>query len=66
MARKALRLPAVLELMGCSRGTWYEGIKRGIYPEPTRLDPNGRIAIWFDDQIDEIQKRAVKRNAAVA
>lgn len=66
MTRKALRLPAVLDRIGCSRSTWYEGIKKGIYPAPTKLNPSGRIVIWFDDQIDEIQKRAVERNAAVA
>jgi predicted DNA-binding transcriptional regulator AlpA len=62
--RRALRLEAVLEATGESKSGWYEGIKKGIYPAPTKVNPNGRNAIWWDDEIAEVQARAISRRAA--
>ena len=62
--RRALRLEAVLEATGESRSGWYDGIKKGIYPAPTKVNPDGRNAIWWDDEIAEVQARAIARRAA--
>ena len=66
MVRKAMRLPAVMAATGLSRSTIYAKIKEGKFPPPTKLDPDGRTAIWFEDQIAEIQQRAVERQAQSA
>jgi predicted DNA-binding transcriptional regulator AlpA len=44
----------------------YEKIARGIFPKPTKLDPDGRTVVWFADEIEEFQKRAVARSAVAA
>jgi prophage regulatory protein len=63
MVRNALRKPAVLKATGWSKTTLYEKIAAGIFPKGTKLDPNGRAVVWFDDQVAEVQKRAVEAAA---
>ena len=65
MVRNVLRKPAVLAATGWSNSTLYEKIARRKFPRPTRLDPNGRVVVWFEDQIAEFQKRAAE-NVPVA
>ena len=62
--RTVLRKPAVLAATGFSNSTLYDRIKQGRFPKPTRLDPNGRIVVWFEDEIDEFQKQATERATA--
>ena len=62
--RTVLREPAVLAATGFSNSTLYDRIKRGRFPKPTRLDPKGRIVVWFEDEIDEFQKQAIERATA--
>ena len=59
MARKVLRRHAVLEATGWSKSTLYSKIASGVFPRGTRIDPEGRTVIWFDDQVERIQERAV-------
>jgi predicted DNA-binding transcriptional regulator AlpA len=59
MARKVLRRRAVLEATGWSKSTLYSKIASGVFPRGTRIDPEGRTVIWFDDQVERIQERAV-------
>ena len=54
MVRKVLRKPAVLAATGYSNSTLYEKIKRGKFPKPHKLDPDGRIVGWFEDEIEAI------------
>ncbi len=61
MTRKVMRKPAVLAATGWSNSTLYEKIKSGRFPKGTKLDPDGRAVIWFEDEIVEIQKRAAER-----
>jgi prophage regulatory protein len=61
MTRTVLRKPAVLAATGWSNSTLYEKIAAGKFPKPTRLDPDGRVVIWFEDEVAEVQKRAVDR-----
>ena len=65
MVRNVLRKPAVLAATGWSNSTLYEKIAQRKFPSPTRLDPNGRVVVWFEDQIAEFQKRAAE-NVPVA
>jgi predicted DNA-binding transcriptional regulator AlpA len=41
-------------------------MKAGKFPKPTRLDPEGRAVVWFADEIEAFQKRAVERATATA
>ncbi|BAI79786.1 transcriptional regulator [Deferribacter desulfuricans SSM1] len=47
---KLLRLKDVLEIIPVGRSTWYEGIKKGIFPKPIKL---GRSSFW---KLSDIQK----------
>jgi predicted DNA-binding transcriptional regulator AlpA len=62
--KTVLRKPAVLAATGWSNSTLYEKMAQGIFPKPTRLDPNGRTVVWFEDQVSEFQKRAIEAAAA--
>jgi prophage regulatory protein len=66
MTRNVLRKPAVLAATGWSNSTLYEKIAKGKFPKPTKLDPDGRTVVWFEDEVVEFQKRAVSRNVDAA
>lgn len=61
MVRKVMRLPDVLAATGWSKGTLYQKIKDEKFPAGTRLDPDGRAVVWFEDDIEAFQKSAVER-----
>jgi prophage regulatory protein len=61
--RTVLRKPAVLAATGWSNSTLYDKIKAGKFPPPTRIDPNGRVVIWFQDEVEAVQKMAVTARA---
>lgn len=61
MVRTALRKPAVLAATGWSNSTLYEKIKTGKFPKPTKLDPDGRTVVWFEDEVAEVQRRSIER-----
>jgi prophage regulatory protein len=64
--RKVMRLPDVMRATGWSRSTVYDKIKAGKFPKPFKPDPEGRVAGWFEDEVAELQKRAIERNTASA
>jgi prophage regulatory protein len=64
--RTVLRKPQVLAATGWSNSTLYDKIKAGLFPKQTKLDPNGRVVVWFADEIAEWQKRAVEHKAELA
>ena len=66
MVRKAMRKSAVLAALGLSNSTFYDGIAKGKYPKPTKIDPDGRIVIWFEDEIEAIQRAAIERQSVAA
>lgn len=59
MVRKVLRTPAVLQATGWSKATLYSKIANGLFPPGTKIDPNGRTVVWFDDEVELIQQRAI-------
>lgn len=61
--RTILRLPDVMRVTGWSRSTVYDKIKAGKFPRPFKPDPEGRVAGWFADEIAELQRRAIERQA---
>lgn len=62
--RQVLRKPAILAATGWSNSTLYVKMAAGRFPKPTRLDPNGRVVVWFADEVEAFQKQAIERNAA--
>jgi prophage regulatory protein len=66
MSRIALRKPEVLRRTGWSGSTLYAKIAEGKFPKPTKLDPEGRASVWFDDQVEAVQQAAVERTKAEA
>jgi predicted DNA-binding transcriptional regulator AlpA len=59
--RKVLRKSGVLAGTGWSVSTLYAKIAAGKFPRGTKLDPQGRAVIWFEDEVDAVQKAAVER-----
>jgi prophage regulatory protein len=66
MVRTVLRKPAVLDATGWSNSTLYEKMARGKFPKPTKLDPDGRVVVWFADEVEEFQKRSIERQIKAA
>ena len=66
MVRKAMRKPAVLEATDWSTATLYAKIAAGVFPRGTKIDPNGRIVVWFDDDVARLQEEARSKNTEVA
>jgi prophage regulatory protein len=64
--RAVLRKPAVMAATGWSNSTLYAKIKEGVFPAPTKIDPNGRASVWFADDVAAFQQRAIDRQAASA
>jgi predicted DNA-binding transcriptional regulator AlpA len=57
--RKVMRLPAVLAATGWAKPTLYAKIADGKFPKGTKLDPDARAVVWFEDEIEAFQKAAV-------
>jgi predicted DNA-binding transcriptional regulator AlpA len=64
MVRTALRKPAVLAATGWSNSTLYEKIKKGKFPRPSKLDPDGRTVVWYEDEVAEVQRRSSERQTS--
>lgn len=52
MVRKVMRLPAVLDATGWAKPTLYAKIADGKFPKGTKLDPDARAVVWFEDEIE--------------
>jgi prophage regulatory protein len=59
LVRKVMRLPAVLAATGWAKPTLYAKITAGKFPKGTKLDPDARAVVWFEDEIEAFQKAAV-------
>ena len=64
MVRKMLRKPVVLQATGWSNSTLYRKIAKRKFPKPVKIDPDGRVVGWWEDEIEAIQKRAVDQSVA--
>ena len=64
MVRKMVRKPVVLQATGWSNSTLYDKIAKGKFPKPVKIDPDGRVVGWWEDEIEAIQKRAVDQSVA--
>jgi predicted DNA-binding transcriptional regulator AlpA len=64
MVRKVMRKPAVLEATGWPPSTLYWKISQGVFPKGTKLDPTGRAVVWFEDEVEAFQKKALEAAAA--
>lgn len=54
---RLLRLPQVLELFPVKKSKWYEGVKKGVYPQPVRL--SAQIVAWVESEIQELIQRTI-------
>lgn len=50
-----VRQPAVLEVIPVSKSAWWDGIRKGRYPQPVRLGP--RTTAWRVEDIRELIAR---------
>jgi predicted DNA-binding transcriptional regulator AlpA len=48
-------------MTGYSRSTWYAKVKEGKAPKPSKIDPTGRVVIWWLDDIEAMQRQAVRQ-----
>jgi len=62
--RTAVRLPGALKATGLGKSTFYLGIQEGWIPRGTKINPDGRIVVWWADELEKVQQRAVEAAAA--
>jgi len=48
---RLMRLPEVMKLVGLSRTTVYELIKRSQFPKPVK--PSQRVSAWCSDEVEQ-------------
>jgi len=66
MVRKMVRKPVVLQATGWSNSTLYDKIAKKKFPKPVKIDPDGRVVGWWEDEIEAIQKAAADRQSVAA
>lgn len=49
---RLLRLKDVLSRIPISKSTWWNGVKSGRFPQPTKLGP--RTTCWKNSEIDQV------------
>lgn len=54
--RTVSRRDRVLSLTGWSERTLYRKIADGAFPPGVKLDPTGRVLVWFDDVLEAWQR----------
>ena len=50
-------IPAIIPI---SKTTWWDGVKRGIYPKPIKLSQN--MTVWRSDDIQKLVDDIVEAN----
>lgn len=50
-----VRLPSVLSVIPVSKSTWWNGIKEGRFPRPTKIGP--RVSAWRVEDIRALVER---------
>jgi predicted DNA-binding transcriptional regulator AlpA len=58
-----MRKPAVLAATGWSNSTLYTKISEQKLPKGTKLVPEGRTVVWFEDEVEALQKAATSAKA---
>lgn len=63
--KRLLRPKQVADKLGCSMSHYYDLVKKGALPAPTKISPNisGTLESVIDDWIDE-KLKAVKKEVA--
>jgi prophage regulatory protein len=59
MSKRYLRLPQVLERIPVSKSTWWNGVKKGIFPKSVKLSQ--RVTVWLEADIEAIGDKELKR-----
>ncbi len=52
-----IRLPEVLRRIPISKSAWWDGVRRGKFPQPIKLGE--RLTCWREDDIRELVERGV-------
>lgn len=55
-----LRIGDVLARIKISRSAWYDGVKKGRFPQPVRLGP--RMALWKNSEIEKLAANGLESN----
>lgn len=50
-----IRLPTVLKFIPVGKSSWWDGIKKGIYPQPVHLGK--RVTAWRVEDIQTLIER---------
>lgn len=61
MSNKIIRIRDVAKKVGLCRSTIYDAVKKGTFPEPSRLT-TGRAIGWLESEIDEWVVKQIRYN----
>ena len=50
MDEKLLKLKEVLQRLRISKSTWYDGVRRQVFPQPVRIGT--RTVVWLESDIE--------------
>lgn len=54
-----VRLPAILAVIPIGKSSWWDGVKRGIYPQPVRIGQ--RVTAWRVEDIKALIQQLSKK-----
>ncbi len=55
-----MRLPEVLQLIPISKSSWWDGVKKGTYPEPIHIGQ--RVTAWRVEDIEALIEKLSRKN----
>lgn len=53
--RGFVRLQTILQLIPVGKSSWWEGVKKGIYPQPVKI--GARVTAWRVEDINSLIDR---------
>ena len=61
MDEKLLKLKEVLACLRISKSSWYDGVRRNVFPQPVRIGT--RTVVWLESDIESYLQKTTEVRA---
>ena len=61
MDEKLLKLKEVLARLRISKSSWYDGVRRNVFPQPVRIGT--RTVVWLESDIESYLQKTTEVRA---
>ena len=63
MDEKLLKLKEVLARLRISKSSWYDGVRRNVFPQPVRIGT--RTVVWLESDIESYLQKTTEVRANI-